>query len=567
MHTMRRWLVLGLSLAGMTGAPGSHPACRAADDADARARRFLAEHEARIRPLEIEVGKRWWLANISGRDEDFQAKQEIETRLDLALADRAKFAELKALHDQPPADPQLHRQIELLYRQYLPKQVDPQLLEQMLAKSNAIEKAFNTFRARVDERELTDNAVRTVLKQSRDSGERRKVWEASKRVGAAVEQELLALVGLRNQSAREAGFANYHVMQLYLAEQEQPQILALFDELDQLTREPFTRAKAEIDTALAAQSQVSISELRPWHYHDPFFQESPAVFGGDLDAVYAQQDLVALCRKFYAGIGLPIDDVLDRSDLFEKPGKSPHAFCIDIDRQGDVRVLCNVVPNEQWMGTLLHELGHAVYSSKNIPATLPYVLRSEAHILATEGVAMMLERFSKNAAWLQAMGVSVADPQAFDREGDRMRRNRLLIFSRWCQVMLRFEKALYEDPTQDLNRLWWDLVEKFQQVRRPEDRAAPDYGSKIHIVSAPVYYHNYMLGELFACQVHATICREVLAGADPRGAHYAGRKEVGDFMIRRVFAPGRTLPWNELTRHATGATLNAQAFAAEFRAE
>ena len=63
--------------------------------------------------------------------------------------------------------------------------------------------------------------------------------------------------------------------------------------------------------------------------------------------------------------------MIARSDLYEKPGKSPHAFCTDIDREGDVRVLANIVPNEYWMGTMLHELGHSVYSSKNIPASAP----------------------------------------------------------------------------------------------------------------------------------------------------------------------------------------------------
>jgi hypothetical protein len=86
----------------------------------------------------------------------------------------------------------------------------------------------------------------------------------------------------------------------------------------------------------------------------------------NLDSVFAGADILRICREFYAGIGLPIDDVIDRSDLYEKPGKSPHAFCTDIDREGDVRVLANIVPNEYWMGTMLHELGHSVYSSKNI---------------------------------------------------------------------------------------------------------------------------------------------------------------------------------------------------------
>ena len=31
--------------------------------------------------------------------------------------------------------------------------------------------------------------------------------------------------------------------------------------------------------------------------------------------------------------------------------------------------------------------------------------------------------------------------------GDQaLQRNELLIFSRWCQVMLRFEKSMYENP-------------------------------------------------------------------------------------------------------------------------
>ena len=130
-----------------------------------------------------------------------------------------------------------------------------------------------------------------------------------------------------------------------------------------------------------------------------------------------------------------------------------------------MRVLANIVPNEYWMGTMLHELGHSVYSSKNMPHSVPYVLRSEAHILTTEGIAMLFERFSKDADWLQAMGVHVPDPAAFDRAGARMLRAKLLVFSRWCQVMFRFEKALYDNPDQNLNDLWWDLVERYQLLQ------------------------------------------------------------------------------------------------------
>jgi peptidyl-dipeptidase A len=537
-------------------------------DASAEAAAFIKEHVAKLRPLEVQASVAWWNANTTGKDEDFKKTEEAQNKIDAALSEKGPFDRLKALKAAADKgqvkDALAARQVQLLYLQYLEKQVPPELLKKITAKANAVEQAFNVYRAKVDGQEVPDSKVRSTLKQSTDSELRRKVWEASKGVGAKVEADLAELVRLRNEAAAQLGFKNFHAMMLALNEQDGAELIKLFDELDELTKEPFTKAKADIDERLAKKLGVKVADLMPWHYHDPFFQESPAVYEADLDAPYRKADLLKLCRDFYAGVGLPIDDVIARSDLYEKKGKSPHAFCTDIDREGDVRVLANVVPNEQWMGTMLHELGHSVYSSKNIPQSLPYVLRAEAHILTTEGVAMQFERFSKSRPWLEKMGVKVEGPQAFDEAAAKIQRNQLLIFSRWCQVMLRFEKAMYEDPKQDLNALWWELVGHYQRVKKPKGRNAPDYGSKIHICSAPVYYHNYMMGQLFASQVHHALSKEVFNTA-PRATIYVGEKQVGAFMKKKVFEPGRTKTWKELTKHATGEELNPKAFAKDFQ--
>ena len=64
------------------------------------------------------------------------------------------------------------------------------------------------------------------------------------------------------------------------------------------------------------------------------------------------------------GVGSPVgepegsESVLASSDLYEREGKNPQAFCTDIDKEGDVRILCNLKNNEGWMETILHELGH-----------------------------------------------------------------------------------------------------------------------------------------------------------------------------------------------------------------
>ena len=528
------------------------------------ARALIAEYERTVVPLEIATARAWWQANVTGKDEDFAAKESAENKLNEALSDRDRFAQLKRLRGTELGDALVARQIELLYLIHLEKQVEPALLRRMTSKANAIEKRFNVYRANVGDRSYSDSQVREILRKSKDVELRRKVWSASKDVGREVIADLKELVFLRNEAARQLGFRNYHVMQLKLNEQDPADVLTLFDELDRLTRRPFLDRKRQIDALLAKRFGTTAESLRPWHYDDPFFQEPPAIYGTDLDRVFADADILDICRRFYQGIGLPIDDVLSRSDLYEKPGKSPHAFCTDIDREGDVRVLANIVPTEYWMATMLHELGHSVYSSKYIPRSLPYLLRTEAHILTTEGVAMMFERFSKSGRWLEEMGVDIDDVAAYDKAAREMRRDELLIFSRWCQVMLRFEAAMYGNPDQDLNRLWWDLVERYQGVHYPDDRKAPDFAAKIHIVSAPCYYHNYMMGELFACQLHAAIARDLFPGDAPAAVIYTKSPAVGKFMTERVFSQGKRLPWNELTRHATGEPLNAKAFAAEF---
>ena len=557
MKTLRNSLPGGLLAAVVLTAPAT------AADVDALARQALAEHAERIQPLEVEAARRFWAANLSGSQDDYRLKNEADDRLDAALADQAWFERLKRCQEAKLADPLVARQIQLFYWQALPRQLDPELRQQLVARSNGIEMRFNAFRARIGDERFTANKVREVLRKSTDSARRQAVWEASKALGAELAPELLALVKLRNRAARQLGFADYHTMQLELSEQSAGDVMRLFDELDALTREPFFAAKREIDAQLAKQCGVAPGELRPWHYHDPFFRDAPHPDPRRIDEIYAWADVVELCRTFYAGIGLPIDDVLARSDLAERPGKHPSAFCLDIDHAGDVRVLASVTRTGHQMSTLLHEFGHAAYSSNNMPVELPYLLRCESHLLTTEGVALLFERFATSVEWLEQMGVEVDDASEFRTMAKSMRRHKLLAFSRFCQVVFRFERELYRDPDQDLNQLWWDLAEQYQGLKRPEHRDAPDYASQLHIATAPAYFHNYLLGELFACQLHQAICRDVCEGADPRSAAYVGRREVGEWLRKHVFAPGRRLGWNELAKFATGEELNARAFVQE----
>lgn len=47
----------------------------------------------------------------------------------------------------------------------------------------------------------------------------------------------------------------------------------------------------------------------------------------------------------------------------------------------------------------------------------------------------------------------------------------------------------------------------------PTERNEPDWAAKIHIALAPVYYHNYVLGNLTAAQLRNHLEERVVGGS------------------------------------------------------
>ena len=135
----------------------------------------------------------------------------------------------------------------------------------------------------------------------------------------------------------------------------------------------------------------------------------------------------------------------------------------------------------------------------------------------------------------------------------------MLIFLRWATTLIRFERELYRNPAQDLNRLWWEYVERFQKVTPPENRDRPEWASKIHLASSPVYYQNYVLGELMASQLLQFIHTNVV-----KADSYVGESKVGKYLVEQVFKPGARYDWNTMLRKATTEELNPGHFVTQF---
>ena len=513
----------------------------------------LADAETTLAPLSLASNLAWWESQVSATEENATRRTEAELALSDALADHELFAAVGAAREAG-SNGDAARQLDLLRNSMLTHQVPEGLRARIVELESSVDMRFSRHRGVVGGVEVGDTEIKRILRQSDDPAERREAWEASKTVGAEVASDVRELARLRNEAARGLGFRDWFALSLSTDELDEQKLIDTLAEADRVTEAPFARWKSALDEKLAARFGCSVSELRPWHYADPFFQETPPNGAVDLDPLFAGEDVVALARRTFEGIGLEVDGILERSDLYPREGKNQHAFCIDIDRGGDVRVLANTVSTHESANTILHELGHGVYDL-GFREDLPWLLRS-THLVATEASALLSGALAGRDEWLERiLGANAAEVTELGAKLEAARAAELLVFTRWVLVMNTFERALYADPEADLDAIWWELVSRYQLVTPPDGRSAPDWAAKIHIAVSPVYYHTYLYGSIVGLQLTAAL--EQAAGG------IVDRPEAGAILREKLFAPGESVRWDRLVEDASGAPLSVASLARE----
>lgn len=527
--------------------------------------KFLTDYENKIEPLTAELGQTQWDAYITGKSELFDLSTQLSLQIDSIYQNSNEFAYLKSLIEkQIIRDSLLKRQLELLYKSYLSKQINPELNKQITELSTKLQNAFGNFRAEVDGKTLSDNDVTQILKKSTDSKYREEVWRAQKKLGDLVNRDIVEIVKLRNTAAKELGYENYYYMAMDMSDLDPNYVEKTFDELYSLSEIPFRQVHSQIESIFAKRYKIKKEDIRSWHYEDLFCQEAPAIFDINLDEYFANIDIPENAKKYFSSFNMEVDDILSRSDLYEKEGKNQHAYSFNLDRKQDIRILCNIVPNLRWMETMLHELGHATYD-KYLDQSLPFLLRDAANQFTTEGIAMLFGGFASNVNWMkESLNLSNREVHKIQSIVEQNAKLSKLIFARWSMVVFNFEKNLYANPDHDLNKLWWDLVEKYQFIKRPANPAGAEWATKMHIANYPVYYQNYQLGEIFASQVLNYTAQTFYKDTQMKQATFWNNPHVGEYLKHQIYFPGKKLAWNDMIERATGEKLTAKYFVEQY---
>jgi len=514
---------------------------------------FLEDFVKNIEVKEEQLNKAIWILETTGSKDASDLVASLCNELNVIFSNKKIYEKLLSYEKENINKPLLKRQLDILIKEFKSKMLPEEMLREISIKEASLAQTYANFRAQMGDKKVTENEIREILKNENSIDIRKKAWEASKEIGQVLAPKIITLVKLRNKAANYLGYANYFDMMLELSDIDKKELFEIFYDLKTQTDTTFNELLIEINEKLSKKFNISSLNLGPWAWKDPFCQNDP-IESSDLNDVFNDKDILAIAKSFYEKMGFNIDDLIKNSDLYEREGKNQHAFCISIDRKKDVRTLNNIKPNIQWMETLLHEFGHAVYDLA-IDKNLPWLLRAPPHMLTTEAIALLMGRQAYTKKFLEEF-CSVSNQNLLE-DVEKGYKRRQLIFSRSVFLITDFENQMYNNPDQDLNKLWWNLYEKYYKMPKPKNREGKaDWAAKYHIGLAPVYYYSYLLGEVFASSLKEKIFNITKD-------NFIWKKQTADFLKEKMFFLGSKYKWDRLVKYVTDNNFSSDAWIKE----
>ncbi|MCB9834059.1 MAG: M2 family metallopeptidase [Planctomycetes bacterium] len=520
---------------------------------------FIETHVASVSDLEAQLNLAEWRYRRHGRGPDERTIEEKRQQIEEIFANRENFARVRTYDDEGLASEDLtQRQIHVMRLRFARAQIPTETRSRSRELIEEISNVAHTYRVAIDDEELTLFEVDDIFENSEDAELREAVWGTTLEMGEDFGEHMVRLVGIRNRAARDLGYDDFYRMMLELKEVGEDGLLALVKKVVRESDAAYDKLKNEIDEEANRRFKLRRAGVMPWHYGDLFFRRMPVKKRPDFDRYFEGVDHVGAARALFASMGFDVDPILQKSDLDTRSGMAPEIRAIHMDRRGqDVRLVGQLGDDEASMQELIGALARALYY-RGLHPDLPYLLREPGHELLLEGTARIFSSLSRDPVFLGDMvgGNKSSITRNLKALGDLPRQDGLLK-CRWLPAFIYFERALYENPGRDLQRIWWDLVEIFQKIRVPPNHAhGHDWACNLDIAEDPISRQNDFLADLIAAQFRATFLREL-------GPGLVGNAGIGPFLNEKLFALGNSRHWRDLVAQATGAKLDCRHLLAE----
>ncbi len=489
----------------------------------------------RLEDLQIDSNQKLWAQYTTGFDfgvDEAQNKIRAVYRENQSFQMICRGLEL----DLAPAD---RRRLEVLHRDFQPyhrSQRANSLKDRIDALETKLADILNKHRSVVDGRELTSSEIGRILSENSDRELRKRAYLSRAQVNRKlIDGGFLDLINLRKEFASACGaldFVSFSLKQDDLAP-------GLFDGW----RDECVNRRQSYRKVLntLAQQYLKVESYWPWDQSYLRSQICPRN-----REIVNLTDFRTISASVFRAYGFKIDDLPITYDLFPRKNKSEWGYMFPIQIGKDTRVLANMDNRFSSYWVLLHETAHAVHFLGLDPEDR--LLNRGISGIVAEGFANFFGDLSYSKEFLSLFfnGDIENAIQDFSRLKCVLDLGNIASLSETL-----FDQELYR---QDLKNL--DDIHELKWMTERDLLASESYGEEppwghvIHHTTAPIYLHNYFLGDVMCESMKKAFFRKT-------GSSWRERPQDFGLMWRdEVLAPSGLYPFAELFERVTGQKAN-----------
>ena len=415
-------------------------------------------------------------------------------------------------------------------------------LKAMSEKENEISQKFNSYVMKIDDKPVSKAELSQIIETEKNPEIRKKALNAKIQSGDLIAEDLRELVKMRNDFAKKKGYDNYFDYMLEENYDIKPKELdKLLTDVANNTKDSNKKVMDGVKADLSKAFGVASEDLRSYHF-GYLAGDNPEKLVND--EIKSKEEVVDISKKAYAGMGYDVDKLPIELDLFPRANKNTHGFSFPIEAGKDARILANLTNNVSSIDTLMHELGHSVFTVKTNPK-LPY-LEQDTTSTMTEAVAMMMGDMPRTEGLIK----DKVSPEVFAKfQKSAAEEDSKFVGS--SMAIIDFERNMYKNPDQDLKQLWKDMGVKYKG-RSEKDEPTNEWATIPHFLSHPAYYQNYFRASLIKAQLYDAL-------TDKFG-NLTENKNTAKYLDEHIFQYGGSKEDDEILQEVTGKPLTAEAF-------
>ncbi|MDP8263702.1 MAG: M3 family metallopeptidase [Candidatus Ancaeobacter aquaticus] len=472
------------------------------------------------------------------------------------VSDEKLFEDVLGFKRMDIKDPLLVRRINSLYFLLLGGQVSNS--KEVSELDIKLKEEFMAYPMIYEGKSVDDTIINEqILRFEPDRNKRKNAWMLMVERGKALFEKKLDLVRLQNKKTRELAekynlpYKNYFELVAATKELDYDEFMKLMGAVKDATDE-------ETEKVIEEQKKIlGVERLEPW------------------DVLYASHETYEQVEKKYypkekahermvwtfKGLGLDTSGI--EYDMNPREGKLSEKFphpgvCFTIDPiDKDIRLLATPLDGSFAADAVNHEYGHGVHSYYTAQ---PGFFLNGYNIGIAEGMARFTETMIVDPDWLMQYARMPKDLIVEFLEARR--KENLLKFRgvRHYIAIADFDRKIYEDPDQDLTKLYWDRCSDI--IGLPSKDTVSDYynwprfAGLYHYIATTCYMPNdYANADFINAQNKTFLIREY--------GHILGNPAVGKWLIENYYRLGDSVEWQQMIEDATEEPINTKYYISE----